>query len=407
MSVANLKETMVKNIFVVILLGVTFFSANAQQRKYVNDYLSIGVGARGTGMSGSQVASINDVTAAFWNPAGISYVQSDLQVGLMHSEYFSGIAKYDYLGTAFPMKNNKGVIGVSLIRFAIDDIPYTLNLIQPDGSIDYSRIKSISSQDYAGLISYAQPLKWKAFDRYKNLDLRIGGNLKIIHRSIGSMANAWGGGLDLGIQAKAGKWRLGAVIKDVTTTYTLWSFSFTEEEKQVFTQTGNEIVSRSSEIATPRLVLAAGRSFPLSKKMDLLTEVNMDVTSDGKRYGNLINLKPLSIDPRVGAELSYNHLFYVRAGVGNIQRVLDNNDTTNTKKITLFQPTIGLGVHIKNLHIDYAFSSLNVQENPLYSHFISLRIDINKKNGHGAKRQENTSSGNSNSDASKSKKSKK
>jgi len=354
-------------------------SINAQQRKYVNDYLNLGVGGRGTGMSGAQIASVNDVTSAFWNPAGISYVTSDLQVGLMHSEYFSGIAKYDYLGTAFPMKNKKGVIGLSLIRYAIDDIPYTLDLIQRDGTVDYTKIKAISSQDYAGLISFAQPLKLKHFAGREDADIRVGGNLKIIHRSIGSMANAWGAGLDIGAQAKIGRWKLGAVIKDLTTTYTLWSFSFTENEKRILRQTGNDIVSKSAEMATPRIILGAGRNFPLSKKMSLLAELNTDITTDGKRYGNLINVKPFSVDPRIGAELSYKKLLYLRAGLGNFQRVLNDNDTSNTKKTTLFQPTLGLGVKIKHFAIDYSFSSLNIQSSALYSHFISLRIDINKK----------------------------
>ncbi len=370
---------MVKKYFLLILIGCSLTTIYAQQRKYVNDYLNLGVGGRGTGMSGAQIASVNDVTSAFWNPAGISYVSSDLQVGLMHSEYFSGIAKYDYLGTAFPMKNNKGVIGVSLIRYAIDDIPYTLDLIQRDGTVDYTKIKAISSQDYAGLISFAQPLKLKRFAGRDDADIRIGGNLKIIHRSIGSMANAWGAGLDLGAQAKIGRWKLGAVIKDITTTYTLWSFSFTEKEKQVLTETGNDIVSKSTEMATPRIILGAGRNFPLSKKMSLLAELNTDITTDGKRYGNLINVKPFSVDPRIGAELSYKKLLYLRAGLGNFQRVLNDNDTSNTKKTTLFQPTLGLGVKIKNFAIDYSFSSLNIQSSALYSHFISLRIDINKK----------------------------
>lgn len=370
---------MVKKYFLLILIGCSMTSINAQQRKYVNDYLNLGVGGRGTGMSGAQIASVNDVTSAFWNPAGISYVTSDLQVGLMHSEYFSGIAKYDYLGTAFPMKNKKGVIGLSLIRYAIDDIPYTLDLIQRDGTVDYTKIKAISSQDYAGLISFAQPLKLKRFAGRDDADIRIGGNLKIIHRSIGSMANAWGAGLDIGAQAKIGRWKLGAVIKDLTTTYTLWSFSFTEKEKQVLTETGNDIVSKSTEMATPRIILGAGRNFPLSKKMSLLAELNTDITTDGKRYGNLINVKPFSVDPRIGAELSYKKLLYLRAGLGNFQRVLNDNDTSNTKKTTLFQPTLGLGVKIKHFAIDYSFSSLNIQSSALYSHFISLRIDINKK----------------------------
>ncbi|HMN32875.1 MAG TPA: PorV/PorQ family protein [Chitinophagaceae bacterium] len=366
-----------------ILTLVVFFSINnlfAQNRKYVNEFLNLGVGARSFGMSGAQAASVNDVTSAFWNPAGLMHVNTDFQIGLMHSEYFSSIAKYDYLGVAYPMKNKKGVLGVSLIRFAIDDIPYTLNLIQPDGTVDYSKIKAISAADYAGLISYAQKLKIKKFAERDDIGFNVGGNLKIIHRNVGSMANAWGPGLDFGLQGFYKKWKLGLMLKDITTTHTLWSFSFTEKEKQVLAQTGNEIVSKSSEVNTPRIVLGGGRSFKIDNKMNLLAEVNLDISKDGKRYGNLININPFSIDPKAGLELDYNRLFYVRGGLGNFQRILDDNDTTNTKKRTLFQPTLGVGVKMKSLVIDYAFSSLNLQGNPLYSHFISLRLNINKKN---------------------------
>lgn len=370
---------MLKNITYTFLLIFIFFTTNAQQRKYVNEFLNLGVGARGLGMSGAQVASVDDVTSAFWNPAGLRFVNADFQVGLMHSEYFSSIAKYDYLGAAYPMRNKKGVLGVSFIRFAIDDIPYTINLIQPDGTVDYSKIKAISAADYAGLISYAQKLKVKKWEDREDIDISVGGNLKIIHRSIGSMANAWGAGIDLGLQAKVKQWRLGASFKDITTTHTLWSFSFTEKEKQVLTQTGNEIVSKSNEVNTPRIILGAGRNVKITEKINLLAETNLDITTDGKRYGNLININPLSIDPRMGVELGYNQLFYIRGGIGNFQRVLDDNDTTNTKKRTMFQPTMGVGVKMKNFTIDYAFSSLNLQGNPLYSHFISLRLNINKK----------------------------
>lgn len=373
-----------KKLILASLGVLSVFTSMAQQRKYVNEFLNLGVGARGMGMSGAQVASVNDVTAAFWNPAGLNHIKSDFQLGLMHSEYFSSIAKYDYLGTAFPMKNRKGVLGVSLIRFAIDDIPYTLNLIQPDGTVDYNKIKAISASDYAGLISYAQKLKLKRFEDREDIDINVGGNLKIIHRNVGTMANAWGAGIDLGAQARVGRWKLGAVVKDVTTTYTVWSYSFTDKEKQILAQTGNDIVSKSTEVNTPRILLGAGRVLPISfsdssKKAYLMVETNLDITTDGKRYGNLINLNPLSIDPKLGLEFGYNNLVYIRAGVGNFQRVLDDNDTTNTDKRTMFQPTLGLGVKIKNFAIDYSFSSLNVQNSPLYSHFISLRLDINKK----------------------------
>ncbi len=369
-----------KIVFSIFLL--TLFSSielMAQQRKYVNEYLQIGVGGRGLGMSGSQAASVSDVTSPFWNPAGLANVKSEMQIGIMHSEYFSSIAKYDYIGAAFPLKGRKGVLGFSVIRFAVDDIPYTINLVQPDGTIDYSKIRSISSADYAGLISYAKQITIRRWEDRDDIKFAIGGNAKIIHRSIGTMANAWGIGIDAGIQGAIGRWRVGANFKDITTTYTVWSHSLTEKEKEVFKQTGNEIVSRSSEVNRPRIVLGGGRIFPINKKVTLLAEANLDISTDGARYGNLINADPFSIDPRVGVEAGYNKTVFLRAGMGRFQRILKDSDTTGTEKTTLFQPTLGLGVQIKSFAFDYAFSSLNLGDSPLYSHFISIRLDINKK----------------------------
>ncbi|MBL7753224.1 MAG: hypothetical protein JNM44_02010 [Chitinophagaceae bacterium] len=381
---------MVKKIG-ILGLGFLFMGLapiEAQQRKYVNEFLNLGVGARGIGMAGSQAASVNDVHAAFWNPAGLNHISADLQFGGMHSEYFSSIAKFDYLGSAFKLKNKKGVMGLSLIRFAIDDIPYTINMIEPDGSVNYSKIKSISAADYAGLISYARPLTLKRFQDREDIDLSVGGNFKIIHRTVGSLANAWGAGIDLGAQARIGLWKLGVNVRDITTTYTMWSFSFTEKEKQEFAKTGNEIVSRSTEVNTPRIILGGARTLPIhlkdsSKSAYLMAELNLDISTDGKRYGNLINLNPLSIDPKLGLEFGYNQKFFLRGGLGGFQRVLDDADTSNTKKRTMFQPSLGLGVMIRQFNIDYAFSSLNVQGNPLYSHFISLRLSIRHKGGYG------------------------
>jgi hypothetical protein len=39
----------------------------------------------------------------------------------MHAEYFAGIGKYDYSLT--PLKDNKRTLGLTLLRFAVDDIP--------------------------------------------------------------------------------------------------------------------------------------------------------------------------------------------------------------------------------------------------------------------------------------------
>ena len=128
-------------ILALILCGNYAF---AQNRIYVNEYLNIGVGGRGLAMAGAQAATTNDVMSGYWNPAGLMQIENDLQAGLMHAEYFSGNAKYDFGAVAKPLKGKDRVVGISFMRFAIDDIPYTIDYVRPDGSFDESKLKSIS-----------------------------------------------------------------------------------------------------------------------------------------------------------------------------------------------------------------------------------------------------------------------
>lgn len=360
----------------LFLILISSLSSFAQKRIYVNEYLNIGLGGRGLAMGGAVAASANDVTAGFWNPAGLRLVKDDLQVGLMHAEYFAGNSKYDYAGVALPLKGKNRTIGISALRFATDDIAYTIDYVQPDGSFDESKLKSISAGDYAFLLSYAQDLNIKG---HSGIQTRIGANAKILYRNIGSMANAWGAGLDIGLQSSIGKWRLGLMLKDITTTYTAWSFHLTDHEKEVFGQTHNEIPVKSYEVMTPRINLGIGHYFTNAKSaIQFLVEVDGDITTDGRR-NTLMSNADFSLDPHAGLELSYKNIVYLRLGVSNFQRVLDDKDSTNQAKYTLWQPSAGAGLRIAGLNIDYAYTSLQTQSNPLFSHIISIRLDLQHK----------------------------
>lgn len=362
---------------ILFLLGsLITFSGYSQSRIYVNEYLNIGVGARGLAMAGATSATTSDVYSAYWNPAGLTNMESDVQAGLMHAEYFAGIFKYDYGAVAIPLKDKKRAIGISFVRFATDNIPYTLDYVQPDGSFDDTKLKEFSAGDYAVFLSYAQKLN--LFKKNPLIQTSIGGNAKIIYRNVGSMANAWGFGMDLGFQMKYKSWKFGLTAKDITTSYTAWSFNLTEHEKEIFGKTGNEIPIKSYEVMMPRLNFGVAHTF-LKPEGDfqVLAELGFDVTTDGKR-STLISSKPISVDPKMGLEASYKNTIYLRAGVGNFYRALDNSDTMNLKKYTVFQPSIGVGFKVKSFAVDYAFTSLQMQDNPLMSHVISIRLDIMK-----------------------------
>lgn len=346
-----------------LLAGPLAFAQDAP--KYSNEFLTIGVGARSLGMGYAYVGSASDVTAGYWNPAGLPGVRGDLQVGAMHSEYFAGIAKYDYIGIAKPI-DSASVIGISFIRFGVDDIPNTTELIDNDGNLDYDRITSFSAADNAFLISYARKMKVPG--------LRLGANAKVIYRKVGPFARAWGFGLDAGLQYDRGPWRFAAMGRDITSTFNAWSYTLDQKTQDVFVRTGNELPTNGVEITLPRMVLGVARQFRLSAKLDLLAEADLENTFDGKR-NTLIASSAWSADPRLGIELGYARVVYLRAGVNNFQYVTDIDD----KKTLNFQPNIGLGLKIKSVSLDYALTDIGDKSVALYSNVFSLRFDLFKK----------------------------
>jgi len=367
-----------------LTLFITLISvaATAQFRKYSNEFLNIGAGARGLAMGSAQVASVSDGTAGYWNPAGLVGVKNDPQINLMHAEYFAGIGKYDYASVAFPGANNKRTFAVTGLRFAVDDIMNTLFLVEPDGSINYNNIQSFSSADYAFLLSFAQKLK----DTEKR-KVQFGVNAKVIHRNVGSFAKAWGFGIDAGLQIHEGKWKFGLTGRDITTTFNSWSFTFTEREKEALYLTNNEIPVKSTEMTAPRLVLGAAREFTIGKKSSLLAEANLDLTFDGQR-NTLISADPISADNKLGLELNVSNVFFLRAAINNFQRALADGDTLNQKKVWIYQPSAGAGFKIQNVTIDYAFTNLANQSNPLFTHVFSLRLDmVESKNKNNKKKK--------------------
>ncbi len=363
------------------LLGLTAwvlflsFTSAAQFRKYSNEFLNIGAGARGLAMGSAQVASVADGTAGYWNPAGLTGVKDHAHINLMHAEYFAGIGKYDYGSVAIPTANNKRTIGLTALRFAVDDIMNTLFLVEPDGSINYNNIQAFSSADYAFILSMAQKLK-----ETENKNVHFGINAKVIHRNVGSFAKAWGFGLDAGLQVVKDRWRFGLAGRDITTTFNTWSFSFTEKEKEALYLTNNDIPVKSTEMTAPRLILGVARDFRITEKIGLLAEANFDLTFDGKR-NTVVSANPVSIDPKLGLEANINNVFYLRGGINNFQQGLKDGDTTHLQKVWIYQPSAGAGFRLQNVKIDYAFTNLANQSNPLYTHVFSLQLDlVNDKN---------------------------
>lgn len=348
----------------------------AQIAKFSNEFLSIGVSADAMGMGKSVVASVDDATSIYWNPAGLTRQTEKYQVAFMHSEYFAGIAKYDFGAFSVMLDSNKHAFGVGLVRFAVDDIPNTLDLVDPSGNIDYDKVTSFSVGDYGIYLTYS---------RHIIKGLSVGGSVKIITRRAGDInvnagfrAKSWGFGIDLGAIYEHKDWRFGIHLKDITTTFNAWSFEFTEAARETFMETGNVIPSNSQELTAPQIILGVAYSKMWKDKIELTAEVDFDITTDGKR-NVLITGNPFSINPHFGFELGFAGIVYGRAGINNIQKVLDGDNEGTRISI---QPNIGGGVKFRTFRVDYAFTDIGNVSEAGYSHVISAKVGLNidKKN---------------------------
>ena len=346
------------------LIGILFFSQlvlSQTTRKYSNEFLSIGVDAASLGMGKAVVATTDDVNATYWNPAGLLSINEN-QASLMHAEYFAGIAKYDYAAYAFSV-DDQSALGFSLIRFGVDDILNTTELIDNQGNIDYNRISLFSAADYALHIAYARKLKYN--------DIKFGINSKIVRRVIGNFASSWGVGFDIGFQHEKGNWKYGLMLRDITTTFNAWSINQAAFEKiQLAIPGQNQDKPETIEITLPKAQIGIARTFAINRDFNLLTALDLNLRF--AKTNDILATDIVSIEPAFGFQLSFIELVYLRGGINNIQKELQFDETNSYT----FQPNFGIGFQYQGIQLDYALTNIGSIGNALYSNIFSLKIDF-------------------------------
>lgn len=344
------------------LILVFFYSAIQAQvfRNYSNEFLSIGVDAAALGMSKSVVATSSNVNAIYWNPAGLVGIE-DYQGSLMHASYFAGIANYNFAGFAMPI-NRESALGISIIRFGVDDILNTTELIDNQGNIDFNRVSLFSAADYAINVAYARNLIFK--------DVKFGVNAKVIRRIIGDFASSWGFGFDAGIQFERNDWFFGLMVRDITTTFNSWNINEDEFEKIKNAIPGqNQELPETTEVTKPKAQLGIAKRWRIGRFFNLLSEVDLNVRF--AQTNDLIATSTFSIDPSLGLQLDYDDIVYLRFGLGNFQY---QTQFDNTQELSI-QPNFGVGFKYRGIQVDYALTNIGSVGNALFSNIFSITLD--------------------------------
>lgn len=357
---------MKKKLLFFFLCITAFYDAQIV-RKYSNEFLNIGAGARGLAMGGAVISNQDDVYSPMWNPAGLTGIEQDWQGAAMHAEYFESIAKYDYIAFAKPLDNKGGVLGISVVRLGIDNILNTTQMIDSEGNIDYDKISKFSQADYAGIISYG-------FHPGGNHRISVGVNAKMVYRNVGKFASGFGFGFDIGgTYTTETNWKIGGMMRDVTTTVNLWKVNQEKLSAVVNGEEFNPAPKDKLELTMPKLNVGVSKNFVLNRDLELLPEAGINV--DFAKTAALISTDFASISPYAGAELKFQDLIFVRLGINRFQNITDIEDL---KRKVSFQPSAGIGIQYKGLTLDYAITNSGIGGSNFYSNFFSLRLDMGK-----------------------------
>ena len=331
--------------------------------KYGADFLAGGVGVRALGMGGAHVGLASDVSAGYWNAAGLAQV-SHPEVAYMHAERFAGVVSYDYGGGVFPV-NARSTIGLALIRLGVDDIPNTLNAWDRERNRPLPNVENhvsrFSYAHYAFFVSYARALGEK---------LSVGVSGKMIRGSIGEFASSWGYSFDVGAQYRTGRFVFGANLQDVSTMLQTWSVNNEAFTQADATYEDFDIPEGGVEYVLPVLRLGSGVVMPFGDETAFTLGFDVDVAFDGQQ-AYALNTGDLSFHPRIGGEFDYRGVVALRAGLNQV--------TSSDRDGFSVTPAVGAGLNLNMIGVDYGFGDFAGLSSDLgFSHRISVQVRLNQ-----------------------------
>jgi hypothetical protein len=316
--------------YIGVLCALCVSAVNGFSEEYAADFLNIGIGGRALAMGGAFSSIADDGSAFYWNPAGLPQI-AKREATLQHTWLFGGLATHDFISFVHPLPNRAGV-GVSWIRFSVDDIPLFPNLpgtpderksdpsLRPDGiPQDY-----FDDREDAFFFSFGKEFEQIIGESWQYLPIPVilsfGGNLKFIQQSLydqkGTATGFDFGGMfrinlnDLtGTTDHLGEVSIGISLQDIGGTRVTWNTPSQQENR----------IPMNGKI---------GLSYqqPLFRSSRLLLAFDHDTRYGGRDHW--------------GIEYAYNHSISIRGGLDGV-----------ASKVF----TMGTGIIVSKFNIDYAF----------------------------------------------------
>ncbi len=334
--IKNIK--IVVKLAAVILLILTNISVAGDRSKYGTSAapeLLIPVGSIGTSLSGSNLSSITGIESMYWNPAGLSMLNSKTEVMASHLKYIADI-NIEYFAGAVDL-GGLGVIGASIktLGFANPELVTTIDA--PDGTGETWTPTYLTTS-----LSYARKMSDK---------ILFGATFKMIYEQVASVSST-GFATDFGLQYIAGKsgLKFGVALKNFGPSMKFDGTGLDAYYQPAGTPAGTagqprRITLQSFNLPTT-LEIGLSYDYPIGKK----NSVELSTTFQNNNYS--------SDEYRVGLEYVYNKIVYLRGAYTFYPDIIagDNIDINDAR---IYGPSFGAGIHYPfgsvNLGIDYAY----------------------------------------------------
>lgn len=284
------------------------------------------VGARDLAMGGANIVYTNGVDALYWNPAGLSNMETAFGGMFTRNTIFNSI-NVNYLGLGVRL-GNLGSVGFDIKAFDFGDIPMT-TIEDMDGSsgATFSPTWATIGLTYANKLTTA---------------IQVGITAKVIYESIPRVSGT-AIAFDMGIQYKniAGieGVSFGVVMKNIGTNMKYEGSGLTRQVREANGELNFYDISAASNQLPAYLELGAAYNFAINEQNNLLfagTFQNNNVENDAVKFG---------------LEYSWNKMVALRGGY-----VYTNKAETED---VLYTFTIGAGLQYNlggtTIGIDYAF----------------------------------------------------
>jgi len=291
-------------VTLMALVGLSALGTSVQAAKYAGEAFSLGAGARGLALGGAVVAGPFDGTTAYWNPAGMNYLEGRYFTA-MHAETFGSLLNQDFLAYTNSRPSGRiGAIGFYLYYLGGGGIKIT--------DLDLSGRPYVVREESHGDWLVATAI---AGTFGSGFDFGLTG--KIIYRDLG-VESGYGMSVDAGLLYQAHRFvRFGLMVTDITTGFIRYSGS---TESIYPTVKPGFLIEYNHGDWTGRAVGSG--------------DIKFENIKIGAQYWS----GPLSLDTHFGWEIDWRGMLFGRAGF-DIGRF-----------------TTGVGLVLNKITFDFAYS---------------------------------------------------